>query len=330
MKALVYTDHETLIYRDENDATPKDGEELIKVNASGICGSDMHAYHGLDDRRIPPLILGHEISGINQKDNSPVVINPLITCMKCQDCHDGREHICSNRSLLGMTKPVARAGGFAEFVTAPSQNIFSVSSSANLHNLSLTEPTAVAFHAVKIAEQVSFKKIDEANILIIGGGAIGLLLALVLKAKNAEEVIIIDTNSKRLDVCKKASSYAIAHPDDDSIKHNNYDIVFDAVGFEATRKKSIQCVRQGGAILHIGLSQPSGAFDFRKATLQEITFIGTYCYTNEDFKRSLDMLIAEELGDLTWLDYRPLKDGAAAFREIHDGTTESPKIILLP
>ena len=214
MKALVYTDHETLIYRNENDATPKDGEELIKVNASGICGSDMHAYHGLDDRRIPPLILGHEISGINQKDNSSVVINPLITCMKCQDCQDGREHICSDRSLLGMTKPVARAGGFAEFVTAPSENIFSVPLSANLQNLSLTEPTAVAFHAVKIAEQVSFKNIKEAKILIIGGGAIGLLVALVLKAKNAEKITIVDTNIKRLNVCKTASSYEVALPDD--------------------------------------------------------------------------------------------------------------------
>ena len=330
MKALVYTDHETLIYRNENDATPKDGEELIKVNASGICGSDMHAYHGLDDRRIPPLILGHEISGINQKDNSSVVINPLITCMKCQDCQDGREHICSDRSLLGMTKPVARAGGFAEFVTAPSKNIFSVPLSANLQNLSLTEPTAVAFHAVKIAEKVSFKNINEAKILIIGGGAIGLLVALVLKAKNAEKITIVDTNIKRLNVCKTASSYEVALPDDDSIKDNNYDIVFDAVGFEITRKKSIQCIQQGGVIIHIGLSQPAGKFDFRKTTLQEITFVGTYCYTNEDFKQSLGMLIAKELGSLAWLDYRPLKDGAKAFREIHDGTTASPKIILLP
>ena len=113
MKALVYTDHETLTYRDEIDASAKEGEELIKVSAAGICGSDMHAYHGLDERRIPPLILGHEISGINQSDNNPVVVNPLITCGKCQECSDGREHICSNRSLLGMTKPVARAGGFA-------------------------------------------------------------------------------------------------------------------------------------------------------------------------------------------------------------------------
>jgi threonine dehydrogenase-like Zn-dependent dehydrogenase len=102
------------------------------------------------------------------------------------------------------------------------------------------------------------------------------------------------------------------------------------VGFEATRKKSIQCVRQGGVIVHIGLSQPAGEFNFRKATLQEITFVGTYCYTNDDFKRSLDMLIAKELGNLAWLDYRQLKDGANAFREIHDGTTASPKIILLP
>jgi len=330
MKALVYTDHETLTYRDEIDASAKEGEELIKVSAAGICGSDMHAYHGLDERRIPPLILGHEISGINQSDNNPVVVNPLITCGKCQECSNGREHICSNRSLLGMTKPVARAGGFAEFVAAPSQNVFSVPLNTNLQNLALTEPTAVAFHAIKIAEQVSFKKIHKANILIIGGGAIGLLLALVLKIKNAENIMIVDTNTSRLDVCKKSSSYSVSHPDEDGVQVNNYDIVFDAVGFEATRKKSIQCVKQGGVIIHIGLGQPAGEFDFRKATLQEVKFIGTYCYTNEDFKQSLDLLIAKELGDLTWLDYRPLKDGAKAFREIHDCITSSPKIILLP
>ena len=330
MKALIYEDVETLTFKEEETPTPSEGEFLIKVNAAGICGSDMHAYHGLDERRIPPLILGHEISGMNQTDHSPVVINPLITCGKCQECSNGREHLCLNRELLGMTKPVARAGGFAEFVAAPSQNIFSVPLSANLQDLALTEPTAVVFHAIKIAEQVSFKKIHKAKILIIGGGAIGLLLALVLKIKNAEKITIVDTNTKRLDVCKKASSYRVLHPDDNSVLDNNYEIIFDAVGLEATRKKSIQCVQQGGVIIHIGLGQPAGKFNFRKATLQEITFIGTYCYTNEDFKQSLDLLIARELGNLKWLDYRPLKEGAAAFREIHEGTTASPKIILLP
>ena len=330
MKALVYKDIETLTYKEENNPIPNEEEELIKVDAVGICGSDLHAYHGLDDRRLPPLILGHEISGINQNNNKPVVINPLITCGTCKECANGREHLCSNRCLLGMTKPIAKAGGFAEYVVAPSKNILSLPLDANLHELALTEPTAVAFHAVKISEQVSFNKIQKNKTLIIGGGAIGLLVALVLRIKNVNDLTIIDTNDKRLDVCKRVSAYSTAHPDDSSVQHNHYDTVFDAVGFKSTRKKSIQCVRQGGMIIHIGLSHPAGEFDFRKATLQEIMFIGTYCYTNEDFKRSLDMLILKELGDLTWLDYRSLKDGAAAFREIHNGTTESPKIILLP
>ena len=103
MKALVYTDHETLSYRDELDAKAKDGETLVKVSASGICGSDMHAYHGHDDRRLPPLILGHEISGINQSDNTPVVINPLVTCKECRECLGGREHLCPNRGSVSYT-----------------------------------------------------------------------------------------------------------------------------------------------------------------------------------------------------------------------------------
>ena len=330
MKALVYTDQETLIFRDEVNAVAQEGETLIKVSAAGICGSDMHAYHGHDNRRLPPLILGHEISGINQNNNDAVVINPLIACGSCQECKTGREHLCQSRGLLGMTKPINRPGGFAEFVAVPNHNIFTIPANADLNSLSLTEPTAVAYHAIKIAEQSSFTKIQQSKILIIGGGAIGLLLALILQAKDTQDITIIDTNAKRLVVCKNASNCNIAHPDDTNILDNNYDIAFDAVGFATTRKKSIQTIKQGGIIIHIGLSQADGEFDFRKTTLQEITFIGTYCYTNEDFQLSLNMLIEKKLGDLSWLDYRPLKDGAEAFKEIHDGSTASPKIILIP
>jgi len=330
MKALVFTDKETLTYRDELDAIALEGETLIKVSAAGICGSDMHAYHFHDDRRLPPLILGHEISGINLNNDQAVVINPLITCGSCQECTIGREHLCQRRGLLGMTKPQNRQGGFAEFVAVPNQNIYNVSSKIDLNSLSLTEPTAVAYHAIKIAEQSSFSKIQKRKILIIGGGAIGLLLALILKAKNSRDLTIIDTNLKRLDVCKKASNCKISHPDDSSILNNNYDIVFDAVGFTATRQKSIETIKQGGVIIHIGLSQAAGEFDFRKTTLQEISFIGTYCYTNEDFQLSLNMLIEKKLGDLLWLDYRSLEEGDNAFKEIHGGLVASPKIILLP
>ena len=106
--------------------------------------------------------------------------------------------------------------------------------------------------------------------------------------------------------------------------------MIDAVGLEKTRQKSIESIKQGGSIIHIGLSQPAGDFDFRKTTLQEIIFIGTYCYTDQDFKKSINLIEDNKLGDLNWLDFRSLSDGSTAFRDIHDGSTASPKIILIP
>ncbi len=107
-------------------------------------------------------------------------------------------------------------------------------------------------------------------------------------------------------------------------------MVFDTVGLEITRHNSIKCVNPGGVIVHIGLTQPSGTFNFRKATLQEITFVGTYCYTNKDFENTLKFLSSHTLGKFEWIEYRELSKGADAFKQIHNGTCSAPKIILIP
>ena len=98
---------------------------------------------------------------------------------------------------------------------------------------------------------------------------------------------------------------------------------------ETTRQQAIKSIKPGGIIIHIGLTQPSGSFDFRKTTLQEITFIGTYCYTNKDFEKTLNILKNKKIGSLGWVKYRELKDGSLAFKQIHDGSCAAPKIILL-
>ena len=118
-------------------------------------------------------------------------------------------------------------------------------------------------------------------------------------------------------------------PNNKNIPRDHFDIVFDTVGLEATRQQAIQSIKPGGVIIHIGLTEPSGNFDFRKTTLQEITFIGTYCYTNRDFEKTLNILNNKEIGALEWIEYRNLKDGASAFKEIHEGKCTAPKIILL-
>tara|TARA_Y100000590_G_C15599774_1_gene969547 strand:+ start:60 stop:1064 length:1005 start_codon:yes stop_codon:yes gene_type:complete len=333
MQALVYTDTQTLIYREEKNPKLVNGESIIKVSASGICGSDMHAYHGNDNRRVPPLILGHEISGIIDKGKEigkKVVLNPLITCGSCDYCSKGREHLCSKRIILGMNRPIERQGGFAEYVSIPDKNIYELPKSLAMKEAPIAEPCAVAFHAVELGEKGLSQPIQDSRILVLGAGAIGLLCGLILsKVKKCKNIIIVDPNNKRLKESLKYLEAEGLKPDSKGIINNHFDVVFDTVGLETTRQQAIKSIKPGGIIIHIGLTQPSGNFDFRKATLQEITFIGTYCYTNKDFEKTLNILNNREIGSLDWIEYRELKKGSSAFKEIHNGSCAAPKIILL-
>tara|TARA_B100000579_G_C22828336_1_gene854512 strand:- start:526 stop:1530 length:1005 start_codon:yes stop_codon:yes gene_type:complete len=334
MKALVYTGVEELTYREEKNPIEKNGESILKVHASGICGSDMHAYHGKDERRVPPLILGHEVSGkiVNGKfKDKNAVLNPLITCGKCEYCSNGREHLCQDRVLLGMNKPYVRQGAFAELITVPDQNIYEIPKKLEIKEAAVAEPTAVSLHAVLMAEASSKKQLSECRILVQGAGAIGLLSSLILsKIKNNNNITISDPNNLRLKECSKYINSKLVNPTDKEVNIDGFDIVFDTVGLEVSRQQAISVVKPGGCIIHIGLTQPSGQFNFRKATLQEVTFIGTYCYTNNDFKSTIRILANKEIGNLNWIEYRDLKEGAKAFKQIHDGTCSAPKIVLLP
>ena len=334
MQALVYTGTNKIDFREEKDPIAKPGESIIKVKASGICGSDMHAYHGNDERRIPPLILGHEVSGTSldgKFKNKDVVINPLISCENCDYCKNESEHLCPERTMIGMSTPIKREGGLAELVSVPEKNIFEVPEKLSIKEAALAEPSAVALHAVLLAEQNLKKPLSECKILIQGAGAIGLLCGLVLnKEKNSTNIIMSDPNKKRLDECAKYLKANFVSPDNKSIKENNFDLILESVGLEVTRHQAIKSIAPGGTILHIGLTQPSGSFDFKKLTIQEVTLVGTYCYTNKDFTQTLKILNEKKLGDLGWIEYRDLKKGSEAFNEIHNGTCVAPKIILIP
>ena len=112
MKALVYEGNQSLAVRDVEEPTVGDSDALIQVHSVGICGSDLHAYHGHDERRPPPLVLGHEVSGhrIDHGKSTPVVVNPLVTCGHCFACHRGEENLCPDRQIISMPP---RPGAFS-------------------------------------------------------------------------------------------------------------------------------------------------------------------------------------------------------------------------
>jgi len=330
VKALVYTGKLSMEFRDEPDPVASTGLSLVKIEAAGICGSDMHAYHGHDERRVPPLILGHELAGTvvdGGLSGTRVAINPMLTCNRCRECLQGNPNRCQQRDLVGL----GRAGGYADLIAIETENLYPLADDLSATHASLMEPAAVSLHAVVMAEQALTRPVSESRALVIGGGAIGVLAALVLEQKGVRELVIAETNTARRKTLENISCGTIYDPLDSKIPvHDYFDLVVDAVGSGATRAHASQKVRAGGVISHIGLQDNEPGLDTRKLTLQEISFIGHYTYTPTDLKAALNMIGSGALGSLDWVESRPLADGVEAFKAIHTGAAASPKIVLHP
>lgn len=331
MKALVYTGSEQVQFTDVPDPIPQEGEALLKVDAVGICGSDMHAFLGHDDRRPAPLILGHEVAGTIVEGlgaGDRVVVNPLVTCGDCDYCREGHTNLCPSREIISMPP---REGAFAGLLCMPRQNLHKIPAGFPAEKAALTEPVACGWHAIKLAEKACRKPLASSRAVVLGGGAIGLGAALVLVANGTREVFVAETNAARHTSLRKAGSFSIFNPiEDDGPALGSVDIIVDAFGGATTRNSASALVCPGGVIVHIGLAEAEGGLDIRRMTLQEITFIGTYTYTADDFGETLSAMIAGKLGSLDWAETRPLQEGQQAFRDILDGRAAAPKIILKP
>lgn len=328
MKALVHHGAEDLRFEDVPDPRPAEGEVLVKVDSVGICGSDMHAYLGHDERRPPPLILGHEAAGVvvgGPRAGERVTINPLVTCGICPACLAGRDNLCPDRQIISMPP---RQGAFAGYVAMPAQNLVTVPDGVPLDRAALAEPIACGWHAARLARESAAGQ-DQARALVLGGGAIGLGAALSLRAQGIADVTVAEPNGLRRTNLELACGQHAVAPDALGAGAS-FDVVIDGVGIESTRAAASAHVRPGGVIMHIGLGSAAGGLDVRRMTLQEITFIGTYTYTARDFRDTAAAIFDGRLGALDWPETRPLSDGARAFADIRAGTVAAPKIILKP
>ncbi|MGI9405532.1 MAG: alcohol dehydrogenase catalytic domain-containing protein, partial [Hyphomicrobiaceae bacterium] len=247
MKALVYTGPETLEYRDEPEPDGG-GEIVVQVEACGICGSDMHAYLGHDERRPAPLVLGHEVAGIAQSGTfagQRVTINPLVTCMSCPSCLEGRTNLCPSRVIISMPQ---RPGGFAEFVSVPERNLPPVNDDIDVGVASLTEPVAVTYHGINLAADALFRPISSASVIVIGGGAIGVASAGVLLSRGVTKLRLAETSALRRKALGTYGRFEVFDPAAQPDLENVADLVVDAVGLEATRALACRLVRPGGVM----------------------------------------------------------------------------------
>jgi alcohol dehydrogenase len=333
MKALVYTQPDEMQLLDRPYPSVADGEVVLKIDAVGICGSDMHAYHGHDPRRKPGLVLGHEFAGTIAETRAPhlrvgirVTGNPLITCGRCDYCLQGRDNLCSNRTMVGMTRP----GAFAQYMSIPAASVIEIPQRMPAAHAAMTEPAATALHAINLSMRALQRPLPETRTLVIGGGAIGLLSTLLLKSYGCREVEMAEVNPRRRESAKRHAACKTFDPGTSEVPMDSFDFVLDAVGAKATRTLAMQVIKPGGVIMHIGLLDWESPIDMRKLTLAEISLLGTYTYSMADMRATVAALDGGAFGDLGWAEIRPLLDGSWAFKQLAQGAIGSSKVILVP
>jgi 2-desacetyl-2-hydroxyethyl bacteriochlorophyllide A dehydrogenase len=333
MKALVYTQPNEMQLLERPMPELGQGEVVLKIEAVGICGSDLHAWHGHDPRRQPGLVLGHEFVGtVVQSDatgfetGSRWTGNPLIVCGQCEYCVQGRNNLCANRTMVGMTRP----GAYAEYMSIPAASLVAMPQDTPAVTAALTEPAATAWHAINLSMRVLARPLHECRVLVIGGGAIGMLAGLLLKRLGVKRLTITELNPLRRQALTSAIGCDAIDPREQPLAAGYYDYVMDAVGSKITRTQAFEAIKPGGVIMHVGLQDWASEIDMRKLTLAEITLLGTYTYTTADLRATVDALHRGAFGDLSWVEERRLDEGPQAFIDLDRGHSAAAKIVLRP
>lgn len=333
MKALVYTQPHEVQLQDRPLPQAAAGEVVLKIEAVGICGSDLHAWHGHDPRRKPGLVLGHEFVGtIAESAASGFAVgarytgNPLITCGVCEYCVQGRNNLCAHRTMVGMTRP----GAFAEYMSIPAASLIAMPQDLSARTAALTEPAATAWHALNLTTRHLVRPLHECRVLVIGGGAIGMLTALLLRHLGVHRVTLAELNPLRRAAVEQHAHCQTVDPRATPLAESSFEVVIDAVGAKPTRTQALAAVKPGGTIMHVGLQDWASEIDMRKLTLAEITLLGTYTYTTSDLRATVAALADGVFGDLSWVQERSLVEGQQAFLDLDTGTCAAAKILLRP
>lgn len=344
MKALVYTEPGRVELQQRPDAVAAAGEVLVRVAATGICGSDVHGFLGKSARRKPGLVLGHETVGVvisatpetgapgASLVNKRVAVNPLISCMRCEACAAGRHNVCAGWRLLGLdTTP----GAFADFVAVPLRNVTPLPDSVSDAEAVMIEPLANAIHLVSHAP-VHAGMYPTA--VIYGGGTLGAATLAVAKARGIRVLALVEINPLRAKVAEQLGAERVLNPKTTDVpaeilkitNGRGVDLALDAVGMEATRLGCAACCTRGGSVLLLGLDHGPTTFDFIDLIRREIRLQCSYGYSEKAFAAAHDFVCRKVARFMPWTDVLPLSEAQRAFDRLVKDPGDRLKIALTP
>ena len=336
MQALVYEAPRVMQMRDLDVPSVGIGDALVRVAFSGICGSELSGFLGQSSIRQPPLVFGHEVSGHIAATGSgvdgwdvgtPVTVNPLISCKACRFCDAGRPQLCARRLLLGASLP----GCNAEYVRVPASALLSLPEEMPLPTAAMVEPVAFALNAVGIGMRT-----DAESALVVGAGAIGLLILQVLAESGVENRFVVERHPDRLAMAA-ALGNIVVDPEEgrlgDVVREltDGYgvDVAFDAVGSGPSRRDSLDSVRAGGTLVLAGLHTDLTELPLNSVIRSEVTLAGAFAYTPKHFSTALGWLATGRVGLRTGVERAPLVDAQGWYERLVEGDPVA-KVLLEP
>lgn len=343
MKALVLEEYNKLVYKDFPDPVVGDDEVLIKVESVGICGSDVHGMDGSSGRRIPPIVMGHEASGVITtlgKEVSGWDIGDRVTfdstIYKLDDWYTrkGYYNLSDNRMVLGVSPGAYRRhGAFAELVNVPQHILYKVPDGVTFTQASMVEPVAVAAHAVDLTPILW-----NDTAVVVGSGMIGLFVIQVLRAKGCGKIIAVDLEDEKLKLAKELGADYALNPNEDEVKrevlalteNRGADIAFEVVGISDTVKTAIDCVRKGATVTLVGNLSPKAEIPLQDVVTQQLRLQGS-CAICGEYPAVLEMIARKEVNvDAILSAEAPLSEGAEWFRRLYNKEPGLIKVVLKP
>ncbi|MDQ2712411.1 MAG: galactitol-1-phosphate 5-dehydrogenase [Acidobacteriota bacterium] len=343
MKALLLSEYNRLEVVDVPMPRPGPDDVLVKVEACGICGSDVHGYDGSTGRRIPPLVMGHEAAGvvaaaganvIDLKEGQHVTFDSTVYCGVCEYCRKGEVNLCENREVLGVSTPeYRRQGAFAEYVSVPRRIVHPLPQDLAFSDAAMIEPLAVAVHAVALSEVL-----EGSTALVVGAGMIGLLVLQALREKGCSSLIVSDIDDTRLQLAKDLGATVIINAKTADVptevkRHTagkGVDVALEAVGSTPTIRTAIDSVRKGGTVTLIGNIAPTVEIPLQAVVSRQIRLQGSAASSGE-YPECIELLSKNRINLKPLISMiAPLDDGSQWFERLHGREANLMKVILAP
>jgi (R,R)-butanediol dehydrogenase / meso-butanediol dehydrogenase / diacetyl reductase len=327
MRSALYTGNSTIVVEDRPPVPPAAGQVQIQVAYTGICGTDLHILHGAMDHRVRiPQTIGHEMSGrvaVLGPDvsglavGSPVTVMPLQSCGACPACRAGHSHICHRLNFIGIDS----TGAMQQRWTVPADVVIPLPEGLPLAHGALVEPTAVAVHDVRRADLRAGDKT-----VVIGGGPVGLLIALVSRTVGAD-VVVLELDAHRRAIADQLGIRALdpAHDDvaaevDSWTGGAGAGVAFEVSGSAAGINTAVELLAVRGRLVIVGIHSRPREVDVFRFFWRELTMIGARVYERADYDTAIGLLSAGKVpAENLITNVEPLTNAAAAFAALSDG-----------